>query len=74
MKNINITTEYIKLDQFLKLSGITGTGGESRVFISENEIYVNGELEERRGRKLRQDDLIKIGGETYKINSSGETK
>lgn len=74
MKQINIKTEYIKLDQFLKLAGVTGSGGESRLFISNNCIIVNGEEEVRRGRKLRQDDLIEINGETYKIIQTGEVK
>jgi len=74
MKSIPITTEYIKLDQFLKLAGITGTGGESRAYIAENKILVNGEEEQRRGRKLRPGDIINVQDEQYKIFQPGETK
>jgi S4 domain protein YaaA len=74
MKNIGISTEYIKLDQFLKLAGIIGSGGESRDFIAQKKIIVNGELESRRGKKLRDGDIIDIDGFTYKISRIGEEK
>jgi len=67
MIDILINTEYIKLDQFLKLANIIGTGGEARLFIQENSILVNNEPEGRRGRKLRHGDIIKIKNEEYRI-------
>lgn len=60
MKNIKITTEYITLGQFLKLSNIISSGGEAKFFLQENVIYVNNELENRRGRKLYPNDKIKV--------------
>jgi len=60
MKNIKITTEYITLAQFLKFASITNSGGETKIFLSEYEIKVNGELENRRGKKLRPNDTIEI--------------
>lgn len=48
MKRISIYTEYIKLDQFLKLAGIISTGGEAKQFIAAIDISVNGETEKRR--------------------------
>ena len=74
MKDIIINTEYIKLDQFLKLSSIVSSGGEARIFIFENDIFVNGEKENRRGKKLRNGDLIKVNNETYNIVQAGEIK
>lgn len=74
MNNINIVTEYIKLEQFLKLSAITGSGGEAKTFILENEIFVNGDLEKRRGRKLRHGDTIEIYDEIYTIVQVGESE
>ena len=56
-----ITTEYITLQQFMKLSGIVSTGGE------EMDIVVNGEKENRRGRKLYPGDKVKIEGKTYVV-------
>jgi len=72
MKDVFITTEYIKLDQFLKYANIIGAGGEARFFIDENSIYVNGEHEERRGKKLRNGDIIKIKNDEYIIVQNGE--
>ena len=60
MCEIPITTEYITLGQFLKLADIISTGGEAKMFLSENVFDVNGELENRRGRKLRPGDIIKF--------------
>ncbi|MBM6616939.1 S4 domain-containing protein YaaA [Bacillus suaedaesalsae] len=61
-KRIEINTEYITLGQFLKLAGVIDTGGMAKWFLSEYEIIVNGENDNRRGRKLRDGDTIKIEG------------
>ena len=74
MIDILINTEYIKLDQFLKLANIIGAGGEARFFIDENNISVNDEPENRRGKKLRNGDIIKVKNEKYRILKNGETK
>ena len=55
-----ITTEYITLQQFMKLSGIVSTGGEAKLRIKEMDIVVNGEKENRRGRKLYPGDNVKL--------------
>ncbi|MCD9024858.1 S4 domain-containing protein YaaA [Cohnella silvisoli] len=62
MKNIGITTEYITLGQFLKLADCIGTGGEVKHFLQEQGVQVNGEAENRRGRKLRVGDQIEVEG------------
>jgi len=67
MKDIVINTDYIKLDQFLKFANIIGTGGEAHFFIQENNILVNGEPEDRRGRKLRNGDIIRVNDQEYRI-------
>ncbi|MDQ2086018.1 S4 domain-containing protein YaaA [Herbivorax sp. ANBcel31] len=67
MKNIKIETEYIKLDQFLKWADLVPTGTESRILISEEQIKVNGEIETRRGKKLRKGDIIEVENNQYKI-------
>lgn len=67
MNTIGIRTEYIKLDQFLKLAEIVSSGGEARFYIQENPILVNGEPEDRRGRKLRPGDEIKVPQGTWRI-------
>lgn len=62
-----ITTEYITLQQFLKLAGIASTGGEAKLMVKEKEIFVNDEPENRRGRKLYPGDKVKVDGKTYAV-------
>ncbi|TRZ36479.1 S4 domain-containing protein YaaA [Niallia circulans] len=57
---IKIDTEYITLGQFLKLADIIQSGGMAKWFLSEHEVYINGEQDQRRGRKLRAGDKIEI--------------
>jgi ribosome-associated protein len=52
MQEIKISTEYIKLDQFLKFTGELETGGQAKELILDGQVKVNGEVEERRGKKL----------------------
>ena len=67
---IKITTEYITLGQFLKLADIIQSGGEAKAFLKSNSLIVNGEDENRRGRKLRDGDEINFEGITYIIQNS----
>ena len=53
MIEINIDSEYIKLDQLLKLADAVSTGGHAKFLILEGLVKVNGEVEIRRGRKLK---------------------
>ncbi|WP_297238622.1 S4 domain-containing protein YaaA [uncultured Faecalicoccus sp.] len=50
--------EYITLQQLLKACDIISSGGEIKDFLYENEVYVNGERENRRGRKLYKNDVV----------------
>jgi ribosome-associated protein len=58
----NPTTDALRLDQFLKLRAIAGTGGQAKVMIQNGEVKVNGEVETRRRRKLSAGDVVEIGG------------
>ena len=58
----------IKLDQFLKWSGITPTGGQAKILIQEGAVQVNGEVETRRGRRLRRGDRVLVGGRTLTVD------
>lgn len=57
---IHADQEYIELGNLLKVAGIIDTGGYAKVFLKENEVYVNGERDDRRGRKLRHGDVVKV--------------
>ncbi|BDU49433.1 S4 domain-containing protein YaaA [Haliovirga abyssi] len=67
MEIIEISTEYIKLDQFLKWVNIVGSGVEAKFLIKEGQVKVNKEVELRRGKKLRDEDIIEIDKNIYKI-------
>ena len=67
MEKVFIKSEFITLGQFVKFVNLVGSGSESKSFILEKDISVNGEIEKRRGRKLREKDIISINGENYII-------
>ena len=64
--------EFIKLGQLLKAVGIAENGGEAKEMIVSGEVTVNGETEERRGRKLRAGDVVRCAGEEIKIEKPAE--
>lgn len=59
---IKVDTEFITLGQFLKLADVIQTGGMAKWFLSENTILINGEQDQRRGRKLYPGDQVRIEG------------
>ena len=67
MKKISINTEMIKLDSFLKWCGAVSTGSEAKLYIKNGEVKVNGEIEERRGKKLKKGDIVEFKNEVYTI-------
>lgn len=67
MKVIKIQTNSIKLGQFLKLSGIVFSGGETKKFILENDVFVNEKIEKSRGKQLFNGDVISVNGQKYQI-------
>lgn len=64
---IAITTEFIRLDAFLKLSGAVVTGGEAKLAIAEGLVFVNGEVCTMRGKKLRPGDTVTYERSTYTV-------
>lgn len=67
MQTVKITTEFIKLDQFLKWIGAVSSGTEAKFRIAEEEVKVNGETETRRGKKLYPGDKVEIDGQVYTL-------
>lgn len=59
METIYIETEFIKLDQLLKYASIVQTGSDAKFFISEGFVYVDNEVETRRGRKIYDNMVVK---------------
>lgn len=67
MNTIEITTEYIKLQNLLKLAGLTYTGGEAKVMVQEGLVKVNGEVCTMRGKKIRPGDRVEFEGKTLEV-------
>lgn len=65
--DITITTEFIKLDAFLKFAAVCSTGGEAKIRIEQGDVMVNGEPCFMRGKKLRNGDRVAVDGETYDV-------
>ncbi len=59
-KKIKIHTEFIKLDQAIKLADIGLTGGTAKVLIQEGKVKVNGEVCSQRGKKLHVNDTFEV--------------
>ena len=60
-KNVEITTDFIKLDSLLKFAGVFMTGGEAKEAVQQGKIKVNGEVCTMRGKKIRPGDIILAG-------------
>ena len=67
MKEENDRDHFIRLDQFLKLNGITQSGGEAKHLIQRGEVKVNGVTETRRGKKLRAGDTVEALGKKLSV-------
>ena len=67
MKKIEITTEFIKLDQLLKFAGLVMTGGEAKEVVVEGYVSVNGEVCTMRGKKIRPGDKVSFDGEELEV-------
>ncbi len=64
---IKINTEFIKLNQLLKFSGVASTGGEADILIREGQVMVNGEICTMRGKKIRSGDNVTVDGEIIEV-------
>ncbi len=59
---IEIKTEFIKLDSLLKFAGLTDTGGLAKEIIQQGLVKVNGEVCTMRGKKIRSGDTVAVEG------------
>lgn len=70
---IQITKEYITLGQLLKITDWISSGGEAKFAVKDLAILVNGDPEDRRGRKLRASDVVQIENKTYELEDEDKT-
>ena len=67
MKQIKISTEFVTLGQFLKLANLIQTGGEAKFYLKENKVIVDGEEDNRRGRKLYSGNIVEVENQIFEI-------
>lgn len=73
MEKIEINTEYIQLDQFLKWGGIVESCGQVKPMIQDNMIKINGILETARRKKIKPGDVVEIEGlGVWQVAAEGE--
>ncbi len=68
-EKVNISTEFIRLDAFLKLTNAVQTGGHAKIVIQNGEVSVNGEVCLMRGKKLRPGDIVSYDGKQYEVSA-----
>lgn len=61
-ETVKINSEFVTLGQLLQMIDVVSTGGMAKAYLSENTIYINGEQDNRRGKKLRNGDVILVTG------------
>lgn len=69
-QEIKIHTDYITLGSFLKFIGIVGQGSDIKFYLSSNDVKIDNELENRRGRKIYPNSTIEINGTKYLISKT----
>ena len=67
MNVIEITTEYIKLQDLLKFAAVASTGGEAKIMVQDGEVQVNGQVCTQRGKKIRPGDDVLVNGMHYTV-------
>lgn len=67
MERIIINGEYITLAQLLKVLSYISSGGQAKYFLVDNKIFVNNKLEQKRGKKIYDKDIVKIDEKEYLI-------
>lgn len=67
MRTVEIHTEFIKLDQLLKFSGLCETGAQGKIYVQQGNVKVGGEVCTVRGKKIREGDIVEAYGETLTV-------
>ncbi|MEO0405327.1 MAG: RNA-binding S4 domain-containing protein [Bacteroidota bacterium] len=70
MTEFAITTEYIELLGLLKATGLAMTGGHAKMLVEDGEVLVNGEVESRKRRKLRNGDVVQVSNSEVRVLNS----
>ena len=66
-KQIEIRTDFIRLDSFLKLCNVAETGGHAKFLVQDGEVKVNGEVTLSRGKKIHKGDEVEFDFVIYEV-------
>ncbi|MGV9802626.1 RNA-binding S4 domain-containing protein [Mycobacterium sp. NPDC003449] len=69
--DVPISDASIRLGQFLKLANLIDSGSDAKSVIAKGLVSVNGTVEYRRGRQLRDGDEVKLAGRTARVIAEG---
>ena len=70
MQVVKIKDEHIKLGQLIKLAGLVDNGVEAKYAIQNSLVFVNGQIDTRRGRKIVSGDIVKFKDEEIKVEAN----
>jgi ribosome-associated protein len=70
MEDVPIRDESIRLVQLLKLANLVESGSDAREPMIQGLVLVNGEVETRRGRQLRDGDVVELGGVSVRVRAT----
>ena len=69
--DVPVRGDTIRLGQLLKLAGVVGAGGDVKALLASEDVRVNGEPENRRGRQLHPGDEVVVAGEVLRVVAGG---
>ena len=67
METITIHTEFIRLQDLMKLGDLVSSGGQAKLLVQDGQVQVNGQVCLQRGKKLRPGDLVTFRDRSYTI-------
>ncbi|HVV08878.1 RNA-binding S4 domain-containing protein [Amycolatopsis sp.] len=67
MREVVVSTDSIRLGQFLKLADVIDVGSDARSLLENDQVRVNGEAENRRGRQLVRGDIVAVGDTELRV-------
>jgi len=67
-RDVAIREDSIRLGQFLKLADLIDNGAEAKPLMIQGLVWVNGEVETRRGRQLRKGDVVTLGEQSVRVS------
>ena len=71
LPEVTINDDMIRLGQFLKLAGLADDGAEAKAMVEDGEVAVNGRVDLRRGRQLRDGDVVTHAGRSVRLIAAG---